>query len=75
MPMEIPLAELQKRCAMLLEEVVKRTLESSTNFYLNVEVENCQDPKQHFKYQFPILRYIRQRESVASDTFFPQGYH
>eukprot|EP00957_Ditylum_brightwellii_P179711 13689971-Ditylum_brightwellii.AAC.1 len=35
--------EWRKRFAMLPEEVVKQTLESSTNFYFNVEVENRQD--------------------------------
>eukprot|EP00957_Ditylum_brightwellii_P200630 15294270-Ditylum_brightwellii.AAC.2 len=71
-PVEIPLAEWQKRFAMLPEEVVKKTLENSTNFYSNVEAEKHQDPRQYFKWQFPISRYNRQREPVASDIFFPQ---
>eukprot|EP00957_Ditylum_brightwellii_P142894 10887857-Ditylum_brightwellii.AAC.1 len=50
---ELPLTEWQKIFAMLPEEVIKRTLENSTTFYMNVEVENCQDPRQHFKYRFP----------------------
>eukprot|EP00957_Ditylum_brightwellii_P035163 2665975-Ditylum_brightwellii.AAC.1 len=52
---ELPLAEWQKRFAMLSEEIVKKTLENSTNFYMNVEVENRQDPRWHFKYRFPGL--------------------
>eukprot|EP00957_Ditylum_brightwellii_P159630 12151368-Ditylum_brightwellii.AAC.1 len=50
---ELPLTEWQKRFAMLLEEAIKRTLKNSTNFYINVKVKNCQDPRQHFKYRFP----------------------
>eukprot|EP00957_Ditylum_brightwellii_P106660 8137104-Ditylum_brightwellii.AAC.1 len=36
-----------------LEEVVKKTLDNNTNLYFNVEVENQQDPRWHFKYRFP----------------------
>eukprot|EP00957_Ditylum_brightwellii_P094410 7189035-Ditylum_brightwellii.AAC.1 len=32
---------------------------------------NRQDPRQHFKYRFPGIRYPRKTETVASDTFFP----
>eukprot|EP00957_Ditylum_brightwellii_P072428 5504163-Ditylum_brightwellii.AAC.1 len=56
---------------MLPERVVKKTLANYTNLYFNVEVENRQDPRQNFKYRFPGIRYPRQTETVASDTFFP----
>ena len=42
---ELPLTEWQKRFAMLPKEVIKKTLENLTNFYMNVKVENCQDPQ------------------------------
>jgi hypothetical protein len=63
--------EWRKRLAMLPEEVVRKTLENSTNFYLNIEAENREDPRKHYKYRFPGLRYPRQKETVATDTFFP----
>eukprot|EP00957_Ditylum_brightwellii_P023218 1752261-Ditylum_brightwellii.AAC.1 len=46
-------------------------LENSTNFYLNIEDKNREDPRKHYKYRFPGLRYPRQKEMVATDTFFP----
>eukprot|EP00957_Ditylum_brightwellii_P021173 1596332-Ditylum_brightwellii.AAC.1 len=65
-------AELvRKRLAMLPEGVVKKTLSNCTNLYFNMEMENMQGPCQHFKYRFPGIRYPRQPEIVASDTFSP----
>ena len=55
-PSGISLSEWQKRFAMLPEEVVKKTLENSTHFYLIIEAENQQDPRRHFRYQFLGLR-------------------
>eukprot|EP00957_Ditylum_brightwellii_P019496 1470882-Ditylum_brightwellii.AAC.1 len=68
---DIPMEELRKRCGMLPEEVVEQTLQCNTCFYLNAEAENRQDPRKHYMYRFPGIRYPRQRETVASDTFFP----
>ena len=67
----VTLEEWRKRLAMLPERVVKKTLANCTNLYFNVEVENRQDPCQHFKYRFPGIRYPRQTETFALDTFFP----
>eukprot|EP00957_Ditylum_brightwellii_P192357 14643328-Ditylum_brightwellii.AAC.1 len=39
--------------------------------YVAGRSENRQDPKRHFKYRFPGLRYPRLKEPVASDMFFP----
>eukprot|EP00957_Ditylum_brightwellii_P050520 3831855-Ditylum_brightwellii.AAC.1 len=66
-----PLEEWRKRFGMLPEEVVEQMLQCSTCFYLNVEAKNRQDPRMHYKYRFPGIRYPRQRETVALDTFFP----
>eukprot|EP00957_Ditylum_brightwellii_P077546 5892722-Ditylum_brightwellii.AAC.1 len=67
----VKLEEWRKRLAMLPERLVKKTLANCTNLYFNVEVENTQDPRQHFKYRFPGIRYPRQTETVALDTFSP----
>eukprot|EP00957_Ditylum_brightwellii_P086519 6582774-Ditylum_brightwellii.AAC.1 len=67
----VTLEEWRKRLAMLSERVVNKTLSNCTNLYFNVEVENRQDPRQHFKYRFPGIRYPRQTETVVLDTFFP----
>eukprot|EP00957_Ditylum_brightwellii_P030636 2321450-Ditylum_brightwellii.AAC.1 len=47
---DVLLQKWQKILAMLLEVMVKKMLENTTNFYLNVEAENRQDPRRHFKY-------------------------
>eukprot|EP00957_Ditylum_brightwellii_P012899 974709-Ditylum_brightwellii.AAC.1 len=70
-PTDISMKEWRKRFAMLPEAVMENTLENSTNFYLNVEAETREDPKRHYKYCFPALQqYPRQKEVVATDTFF-----
>eukprot|EP00957_Ditylum_brightwellii_P187473 14277377-Ditylum_brightwellii.AAC.1 len=61
----VTLEEWKKRLAMLPEDVVKNTLSNCTNLHFNVEMENRQDPYQHFKYRFPGIRYPRQTETVA----------
>eukprot|EP00957_Ditylum_brightwellii_P197875 15074367-Ditylum_brightwellii.AAC.1 len=68
---DIPMEEWRKRFGMLPEEEVEQMLQYSTCFYLNVEAENRQDPRKYYKYRFPGIRCPRQRETVASDTFFP----
>eukprot|EP00957_Ditylum_brightwellii_P052210 3958960-Ditylum_brightwellii.AAC.1 len=70
-PSNIPIDEWRKKIAMLPDQAVKKTLENSTCFYLNIDAENRQDPRRHYKYRFPGICYPRQREVVASDTFFP----
>eukprot|EP00957_Ditylum_brightwellii_P121437 9261458-Ditylum_brightwellii.AAC.1 len=52
---DIPMQEWRKHLAMLPEEVVRKTLENSTNFYLNIEAENREDPRNYYKYRFPGL--------------------
>eukprot|EP00957_Ditylum_brightwellii_P032253 2443817-Ditylum_brightwellii.AAC.1 len=53
--MDIPMQEWRKCLAMLPEEVVRKMLENSTNFYLNIKAENREDPRKHYKYRFPGL--------------------
>eukprot|EP00957_Ditylum_brightwellii_P033969 2572918-Ditylum_brightwellii.AAC.1 len=67
----VMLEEWRKGLAMLPEDVVKKMLSNCTNLYFNVEMENRQDLRQHFKYRIPGIRYPRQIETVASDIFFP----
>ena len=38
-----------------------------------MEEENIQEPRRHYRYIFPGLRYHRKIETVASDTFFPKA--
>jgi hypothetical protein len=63
------------RClAMLPEDVVKRTvLEATTQLYMEVENENRNEPREHYKSLCPGLRSFRQHETVAS--YHQSGTH
>jgi hypothetical protein len=44
---DIPLIEWKKRLALVPDEVIKRTLEATTQYYLTTEAETRQDPRRH----------------------------
>jgi hypothetical protein len=72
MPHNIPWDKWRCRLAMLPEDVVKQTvLDVTTQLYMSVENENCNEPRKHYKSLCPGLRNFRQNKIVASDTFFP----
>jgi hypothetical protein len=68
---DIPIHEWRKRFAMLPEEIVRKTLQATTQYYMSTEAETRQDPRRHLKSRTPGIRSRRQNETVASDTFFP----
>jgi hypothetical protein len=71
-PHNIPWEEWRRRLAMLPEEVVKRTvLDATTQFYMQVENENRDEPREDYKSRCPGLWNFRQHETVVSDTYFP----
>jgi hypothetical protein len=70
-PGDIPLAEWRRRLAMLPEDVVRKTLDNTTHFYLNPSIENRQDPRREILSHRPGLRWNRRNEVVGTDTFFP----
>ena len=63
--------EWRKRLAMAPEDVVSKTFDATTQFYLNCPGESRDNSVWHYKSRFPGLRYPRLREGVATDTFFP----
>jgi hypothetical protein len=67
---DVPMSEWRKRLGMVPEEIVNRTLACTTQYYINAEIYNRQNPRDHIKSRFPGLRCKRQNEAVASDTFF-----
>ena len=73
LPSDIPMIEWRKRLAMAPEDVVSKTLDATTQFYLNCPGETRDNPVRHYKSRFPGLRYPRLREGVATDTFFPSS--
>ena len=68
---DISLIEWRKRLGMLPEDVVKKTLQNTTQYYLNVDCEDRVEARDHYKSRFPALRLPRLNEKVATDTFFP----
>jgi len=67
----ISIEEWKKRLALAPEEIVRKTLEATTQFYTSVEVENRKDPRRHMQSRFPGLRNNRIQEQFATDTFYP----
>ena len=50
MPHNIPWEEWRHRLAMLPEEIVKQTvLDATTQLYMEVENENRNEPREHYK--------------------------
>lgn len=68
---DIPICEWRTRFANAPEHIVRKTLENTTQFYLNIDCENRTNMRQHYKSRFLGLRLPRQREGAATDTFFP----
>ena len=56
---------------MAPEDIIRKTIQATTQFNLSLEVENRMNPRMHIKSRAPGLRSSRQHELVASDTFFP----
>ena len=56
---------------MAPEDIVKRTLNATTQYYLQPEMNNRMDPRRHLTSRFPGLRGNRLNETFATDTFFP----
>jgi hypothetical protein len=44
---------------------------TTTQFYMEVENEHRNEPREHYQSRCPGLRNFRQHETVASDTYFP----
>ena len=62
--------EWRKRFGMLPEEVVNRTLDATSQFYLEVADDNRNNHQQHFKKRFKGLGINRQNEQVATDLVY-----
>ena len=63
--------EWRKRLGMAPEDVVSKTLNHTTQFYLNCPGENRDVPQIHYLCRFNGLRYPILREGLATDNFFP----
>ena len=66
----IPMVELQKRFSYLPPERIRKTLENTTQYYLDIAAENQSNPKKHFKKRFKAIPDRRQNEMVATDYVY-----
>jgi len=67
----IPLAEWRRRLALAPADIVEKTLENTTQYYMTVDCENRTNMRQHYQSRFRGLKLPRLKEGVATDTFFP----
>ena len=71
LPEDILMREWRTRLTMTPENLVTRTFDNTTQYYLLIESEERMDPRRHIKSRAPGLRLNHQHEPVTSDTFFP----
>ena len=67
----VSLKDWRKRLGFAPDEIIKKTLEATTQYCLVPEEENREMPRRHYKSRFPFLREKRLNDEVHSDTFFP----
>ena len=66
----VSLKDWRKRLGFAPDEIIKKTLEATTQYCLVPEEENREMPRRHYKSRFPFLREKRLNDEVHSDTFF-----
>ena len=67
---QIPMTELRKRLAYVPEESIHKTIDNTTQYYLDVKEENQANPQQHFRKRFKAIPDRRQHETVATDFVY-----
>ena len=70
-PGNLSLDEWRDRLALAPEEVVKKTLDATTQMAMSVEAENRDIPRRHYISRFPFLKEKRINDVFHTDTFFP----
>ena len=66
----LPMGELRKRFAYTPETVINKTLDNTTQFYLETTEENQDNPRKHFRKRFKAIPDNRQHEEVATDFIY-----
>ena len=69
----IPLEEWKKRLALAPEDVIKKTLENTTQLAIEVDTDNRSVPRQYYKARFPFFKFPRLRDEFHADAFFPDA--
>ena len=70
-PTDIPISEWRRQLGFAPEEVIQKTIDNTTQYYLTVECKEHEEPHRYFKSRVPALRAKCQNESISSDTYFP----
>ena len=71
LPGGLSLEEWRSRLALAPADVVRKTIQATTQLAMSVEVENREVGRRHFKSRFPFLRERRLNDEFHTDTFFP----
>ena len=50
---DIPISKWRKQLGFGPEEVIQKTIDKTTQYYLTVECEECEEPCRHFKPRVP----------------------
>ena len=64
------MVEWMKQLAMVPEDVVRKTFNCTTQFYMTIVGQECDDPRRHIQSLAPGLRLLCQNELAASNKFF-----
>jgi len=70
-PGGLTIEQWQARLGLAPKEVIKRTLDATTQLAINVVVENRSIGRRHYKSRFPFLREKRLNDEFHTDTYFP----
>ena len=62
-----PMPELRKIFAYLPDDIISKTLDNTTQYYLETDTENRGNPQRHFRKRFKAILDDRQQEDVSTD--------
>ena len=69
----VPLEEWKKRLALAPDNIIKETLENTTQLAIKVDTGNRSAPRRHYKARFSFFKFLRLRDEFHADTFFPDA--
>lgn len=71
LPWNLSIGEWSKRLALAPQDVIRKTMDATTQMAMRVEAESRIDPRRHRISRFPFLREKRLNDEFHTDTFFP----
>ena len=64
------LEEWKKRLALALEDIIKKTLENTTQLAIEVDMDNRSVPRRYYTARFSFFKFLRLRDKFDTDTFY-----